>query len=678
MPSPSLNALTSASRTLHRGVDRVTSDNRPTPPSAEPERDVLVSETGPHGNGTSFNLPGWAVGGGLLAATAIAGDEDGGLSGLGARVGERHSWKRKVELGKLATVGMKLSEEVLKNDHPKIKDDALRSKMTEALLEEGAHVAWLDASGIVELGSKYSATFPIHMLADGNVGFDGSSVLEYRVLTPVIARTAADLATEIQAGTLILPTSREALLKMPPGTEFEIRGSGVVTGTAGVDGNATLTGRMMGAGIRGAVGTEARFEGNISLKIKALDHQGNIEVTLERDAKQDISLAASLKAALNLNDRNLSPAGKGLLKELAKNEGTKDVQAWWKAHKNSQILFEHDQSWESRQLGKFVLNVQNPDAMEAFRSLLTLDLKQAEALSQVDGNDVNSSVLNETSNRSDFTLSADLAGYRLLLYRALEAERFGEVRRNGRTIKVVRENEVENSWGNYFSGYETVKWDAVTVETEDPAAKTTFYNLNYTHEDRITDDEEIEILFNFAEAMGVKHAREARRELPEMGWLDRVFASRDDTEVDVDIYFTQPGIESIVNSSPKEARNAILKACGALDPKAAGLENLSDEEFRQALNYAKNFRIIQEEMSADMGVPIVGYDYGSNKYFELTGRRLWSDVDALEAAQLFLKHKDGLATDADEDERRRFFTELGKEEQFKFMPAMVALTTLAE
>ena len=74
---------------------------------------------------------------------------------------------------------------------------------------------------------------------------------------------------------------------------------------------------------------------------------------------------------------------------------------------------------------------------------------------------------------------------------------------------------------------------------------------------------------------------------------------------------------------------------------------------------------------------MVGNNYSSRQYFELTGRELFRDIDALEIAQAFMIHKESLAVDASEDAQRKFFVELGRAERFRFMPTILALTRLA-
>lgn len=636
----------------------------------------------PAAHESSYRIPGWAVAGAFLGAGGASyarSPENFRItpSEITGELFKPHAWKQKVQIGEYLTTAVKLEEKLIKADAKFIQDDPVRKQTTKLLSQDGSVVVWLDAKGVLEVGAKTSAKFPLQWLAQGDFGFSGEGLVSYRVVTPIRAKTAEDLSTDITAESLVLPTTQSELLAMRPGAEFELVGHAKLSGQGSLKAHATKIGEVLNSGVRADASASGTWQGNIKVRIKRLPGAGLLEVSVEQDTQQKTTLAASLQASLNYQEEALKKWGDDNLGTIATKQGEKKLKAWWSAHEKTVLAFEKQNRRTSNQLARFVIDTRSEGGLNAYRALLTLDLDHAEALSKNLGQGVESYRSTETRSEYDYKADLDVAGYKILLARALEAERMKEVRRDGQVVELVRGHELCVAGGNFLSGYENIKWGAVSAYDTQTKDETTFYNLLYSNEDRITHDEEVDSLFRFAKALDVNYEHATRHEVDSSWNLFRWFTSNDNTQVEADLYFSREGVEQIVRSSSDEARRAIFLGCAEFNPRLKGLEQLSAEDFETALDYAGDYRELQDAMNGEPGAIMVGGDYSSRQYTALTGRDLFMDVDALEAAQSFMLHKDALAVDAGEDAQRRFFVELGRAQRFRFMPTILALTSLA-
>ena len=409
--------------------------------------------------------------------------------------------------------------------------------------------------------------------------------------------------------------------------------------------------------------------------MKVLDNEGRVEVVLKENTQQEAGFAAFLKTTLGLDDAAIAEIGNGELEKAIVKEGKTKVAKWWKQYKDSQVRYDRSYQSSYDKVATFKIDTSTADGALAYSALLGLDITKAQEMSVRDGSGVTMRDVRSGATTDSGALDLNLMGHRVLLHKALYAERSGDVRVDGELIRMFRDSEVAHTSGNFLGGYETVKWGAVSVMKGSGEDTTTFYNLNYAGDDWITRETEIDRFFGFADALGVENAQARKRESSGMWWIERVFSARDNTKVKVDMYFTQEGVRRISESSYEDAQYAVLKACASLNPQVAGIESLTVDEFSSAIDYAYDLRALQDD--PDVGPFASSSCLAARKYEQLTGRNLLLDADAIETAATFLAHKSSLGEGASDQDRRSFFTELGQEQRFRYKPAMVALVNLA-
>ncbi len=652
---------------------------------AKPKLTSSGGSGGSAGSGSASNkahLAGLAVTGigGISALVAYMGrNKDGSVaSGLGLeQFLKDQKWARKAKFGQLVGAGLILKEKIHKGSDSKVSKDPIRKKITESRQARGESIRWLELGGVVEMGVGKEVVVPVGGPGKVTVGFDTKSLLEYKSLTPMSVGKNEEGDFEVQTATWSFPTSREELLEACPGSEFEIRGYGKIKGRAGMAAGTSYGVPPANVALKASAGASDTWEGNLILRIKVLNDAGNIECSLIRDNKYEEKLESRLSAGVGVDPSSLPGVGEGFLGKLARNRGEKAIKKWFKTFASVNFDAHWRNTNQQNAMGRYLIDTATPDGLRAFQGLLGLDTEQADSLSATANSGVESAAYESTLEEAESKLMASWAGNRLLIFKALEAERSGVWKENGEKTKCFRSNEVNKVRGNFITGRREVKWDAVTFEEESKPPRT-FFNLKYSNKDRVTTEREVERFFRFAKQLGVDYAHESVRNVsPDMGVLSRVFSSEDDTTVDVDIYFTKAGIDRIAASSNEEARKQFLKARALFDSKAEGLSELSTTDFSRAVEMAKEHRDL--ELRLEPGEPSVhmGLMKVESAYRREFGRSIEQDRTHLKRAYEFMVHKKDLQDNASPKDRREFFADLGDGKSFGFMPTVIALAKLA-
>ncbi|MEE2962446.1 MAG: hypothetical protein VYA34_17060, partial [Myxococcota bacterium] len=333
------------------------------------------------------DVPRWVLGSGLGLVAFFSGDDahkktDQILHERGLRqLLKKHGWARKIKLGSIVGLGVNLNEELHPETSSRVKDDPIRQKTTEKMKAAGSEVVWLEASGLLEMGAYVGATIPVGIFGDGTVGFDSKGLIEYRFMSPISAEAQNKGAREVHGGTLLLPTTREELLGIHPGSEFEIRGYGKMSGRA-----LTSVGRRsfipgIGASTVASVGGNALWEGNLILKVKVLDDQGKVEMFVIRDENKTGRIEARLNASLGLDPTSMPTLGKGYLGVLARKKGEKAISSCLKRFGRADFNAYWQDTSRENGMGRYVLDIRTPDGLCAYTSLLGLEVDKAESLS---------------------------------------------------------------------------------------------------------------------------------------------------------------------------------------------------------------------------------------------------------------------------------------------------------
>ena len=625
----------------------------------------------------SGQWPRWALGFGLVGLLISNEEEEVANSPVTRCLDEltkKHKWVRKIKVGRFVGLGVALHERVLTPGAKEISGDSIRAAYMVKERQSGNTPVWVEAGGLIELGTHQSLTLPLGVLGDGSIGFGAKSVLEYRALSPAMNVNSLEDIAATRDGTFFLPVSEEELRFVSPGSEFELRGRGRISGGASVGFGPKIV--AVGATAMARVGGEVAWEGNLALKVKKMNAEGLVEVTVTRDEKESRALSAKLAAQVAPDYDAVPALGSGFLAAVAKQQGQFELARLVRSYGTLSADAVLSDSSREHVLGRYQVDVGNVEGRKAYAALLGLDLDKADSLSRTAGDAVNSLHYSESSHDREASFRMAWGPRELVLFKALEEEKTGLVADDGVVRSSFRENELTNVAGNFISGKRSLSWDAVSVKEEGKELNT-FYNLKFKNKDYVTTDFEVNRFFDFAKALGVKYARESKQILPPMSWLDRVISTRDDTNVDVDLYFTEAGIDRVAAATESEALSAVLKAGVHFDGEAKGLEHMSVDTFDTAIGLVEEYRNIERLYDVEDPAYLLKSCQVMQAYRNVTSRELEVDLPHLKRAGDFLTYRASLVGNSEPKNKRRFFVDLGGETSFGFMPVIVAMAQLA-
>ena len=189
-------------------------------------------------------------------------------------------------------VGLMVEQHTYKSTDPLIHNDIHRHATSERLEKSGIQPNWTKCTGVVELGANPNIGLLNFSTVGVSTGFNG--LVQYRSLKPYPTPSTPGAARPKNISKLELPTTAEAALKLPQGSEVEFSGQGSFEG--GVD---------FGVQVGGSLSQE------VKLSIKRLD--GDYVRVDFGDIKGISPNITADFTPLSLMDNPLGAIGEGLI-----------------------------------------------------------------------------------------------------------------------------------------------------------------------------------------------------------------------------------------------------------------------------------------------------------------------------------------------------------------------------
>jgi len=593
-------------------------------------------------------------------------------------VTEKHSlWNKKIKIGNAGAIGLKLDEKIHRSGDAAVQKDAIRRVTTEKLTASGKKVVWAEAIGVAELGAGKSGTLALGGAGSASAGFSGSSLVRYRTVQPVVVGTGESPEDTKLSHRLGIPTEASHLVGVAAGTEFEIQGKGTVTGKASVGVGKSLGTSLISLGASARAGASVKHSGEVALNVKILDESGLVQVTLTDIDETTAQASANLHAGLQSTLVTPPAVGDGILKHLLEMNLLKPFTG--SLNKLASTTAEVSASVRdgNREVGTYTLDVSSENGLKAYKSLLLLNTESADALSQVRGSGVRSIRMTDTSEADEFKAKMNFAGKCLLLHHSLTEEREGRLSTSDGTGLMYRENKFKKEKSNVVTGSQEVTWDAVSVKVSEEDPSESFFNMKFKANNLFTCSGAVGRFFRFSSVLGVEPAGATDAVQSEISMLDKMLTNQDDTTVDVDIYFTQAGLDKIRGAGQETSRKAYYQARKEIEPALSGLESLSDGVLTQAETMAKRYVVAMKEAPIENSGGRFEMSQIESDYRTLTGRAINNDYLGLSGGQDFAGHLGKLSDTEGDESLRAFFSSLGRSTEFQFMPSLAALTSLA-
>jgi hypothetical protein len=567
--------------------------------------------------------------------------------------------------GPLGTaIALKYKEKNYESGSRYIREDEVRKACDDAFRREGRDVIWVESEGISEVGGGTGGTLPIGALADMNANLKLSGIIRYRRLEPYECANGTLLQGQALVNAANVPITATLARRMPPGGEFEITGEGQLSFVPEVSKPLGLKNEGASLGATARLGGKVEVKGETTISVQRLPFGDEVLVKIAHAKSSNADVGASLKAGLELNKKayeKLPELGRGVLKFLLDRMGLPDAPAFVKNYVQSQIQIKSRYERRGSEISRFVFDLSKPEARKAYEDIFTrLSLGKTKALISANDASVRSQRAGEKAIISERGIAATIGKTKLLLLSALQAEREGNVSLDGRASVVYRDCKFEKTYVNWIFGEKKIKWEAVSVDKGQNSQKQNYFHLAYSNCDRITEESQIEKFLRFARSLGIQTTEPER--------VAKVLADRDDTEMRVDMYFTNNGIKRIAKASKEECQNAYLKA---------------DADLSQAQILPSSKILAKFQQIANMWFFVRIFYWGeiSRLREEYTrkskGRNIDSDAELMSEAAHFAQNVGKMAQD-DEKSMQTFFMQLAKASGFEFMRKIAALTNLAQ
>lgn len=595
--------------------------------------------------------------------------------------------KRAHEVGTPITVrpgvalGLMLREQLYTPADPKISGDPVKAAKSHELEAAGERVAWLETTGITEIGGGLGGTVPLGY-AVPRAGFNVKSLVQYRTLLPCVYAGADSSVTalgrDLVEGAVNLPITPTAAARLPKGGEFEVVGQ--VTGGATLGAIVGPSAALGPLSVVAGVGPEATAQGNHtrSLKVTNLDGGHLVRVTLSECEALDgeIALTARIGALLNVGGVGW---GDGLLAHAADTLPGEAVIATINgelsdiAGASAGISAGVQPTWTNER--SFVLDLSKPGALDAFKRLVLLSVSEAEALSKRPESGVHEATLHAHDLTRSLTGSIRAFGWSLFLDKLARTSGDEQITSaDGRRLK-IHDVKYERDYATCLSGSKHILWEAVTASLQDGHPET-YYALDFGSKNRLTGIRTIDQFTGFAHALGVLPSGHVDPSAFRLRCIDKLLTDRADTDFRVNIFFTPEGVARIDSADYDDGVRAYLQAAADLDPSARGnplLQRVGGDEAKEVL---RDYAALQRTGPLSRLMSVGERGALAARYQQLTGRDVARDAAVLADADLFARKIEPFRCH-DPGQAERAFADLGKTHGFDFMPTVTALARLA-
>lgn len=593
-------------------------------------------------------------------------------------VSSRSEVDRAYNLSEGTPFGLMMGHRFYEYDDPYVTGNEIRRACTGSLIQStgGRTIVWLETAGVLESGNGLQGTFSLAGLGPGlvvNAGFTAGGLLRYRA-SQFFALDDAQNRDELvkQHATVKYPRTAVDAKLMPFGTEVEITGQGKVAGNATL---AAVYGATVGpatAGVGFSVTASGEVDGEVSVKISALDGYKRVRVTIRLFDLETAKINAQLRAGLIFQPGSLQPSwpsiGLGLLKYLVMTLGYTTIEELVNAYTTITAKLEHLSARQDTFMFAYDFDLEHPKGQAAFENAARLSVALAEDYAKAGDSGVVKVVSRETQSGSSDQFDITAFGTKLYLAQRLQSERSGSLEINGQTTLLYRTSLFREHYENWFTGSKKdIQWESIctqnpTISTQDAP----YFRFHYSEIRNRIKSNQTQKFLQFTRSMGIPDQELAELSAQNISNLSKT----KDLKTDIDVYFTHDGLEHINQADAKTAYMAFLQASSEMEmeskPISIRAKNLM-AEIRNMKN-APTWSICADCMTASKL---------ANKYEELTGRNFHSDEKVVIEAEEFGKAIDKITNARDAQQAADFFTGLGKSKGLSFMASISALRKLA-
>lgn len=491
------------------------------------------------------------------------------------------------------SIALRTEEKLYRLEDSFVADSEIRKQVSEELMTPNTReVVWSENAGIIELGTGLCGTLampiesPLGLGAALNFGFDTTGLLIYRIIKPCALNLDQDASDALKGLTFELPWDIKSACSLPKGYEIQIVGKarlGAFEGFVVYEG-LSLPGLLgvasPGAGIYPVADQETSRE--YILKVLALDGKGAMRVTIEKIHAKAAGVTLRLMAGLISPTNNAVPQlGTGILSYILQTAIENPMQNMlmntWTVSINANLSIQS----KNEVLYCFDLDLKDPTHHDAYKNLVRLNTKEAQILSADPTSGV--SKVEWVENKFRIKRGFDIKAFteKLFLIEASNAKRSGKLIRPDSSQTAYCDKIYRKKFFNILTGKKDIRWQAIELSeaNKDPE---NYYAFFYEQLNRTPRQQQVSRFFSFAKALDISSEVEMHSDLINISKAKKLWSSKDDINISVIIYFTQAGVENIINAHIQDGIRAFLKHKSASTTKFA-LFPLNNNSYDKAL-----------------------------------------------------------------------------------------------
>lgn len=566
-----------------------------------------------------------------------------------------------------------------------IAHDPARLATTKALeAQTGKPVVWKAIEWAVELGAGAIGTVPLVPYSQLTGGFSGSGLVLFRTLYPY-AEGAPESSTRLIANNAFrFPLSAQSASLIPAGAEVEFIGKGklALNGSVGIFGGLDLSPSILGGGAFASIAGNAVKE--YAIAVTALG-DNKVRVRVRHLGELGGQLMARLQAGFIFQTGSIMPViGQGQIKFLFEKYGyhtlEEFVTAWTAVTAEAGIKGKRD----TAEIATFEIDLNKPEAAKAYADLTHLHAITAQQLAlSADSGVVVTTGLNRSSEFG-WQASITAIGQKLLLVQALRQEEHGELNRRDGSMMISRKSAYCEDFSTIVAPKKHIEWQTVSWQDTLTHELKTNFRCVFEKTNRVSSQEEVDAFLRFMHAMGVKPQGEVSVKLDDTSGFKRFFDVDKNPKINLDMYFTKPGIERVSRATHHECMEAFVFAAMEADPR------YKDFPVGPTASLTRNIdakyileQYFEHERTLKWYHPIDNANFKRDlkeRYFVHVGRDLDLDIALFERAEKFADEVikiANLGNQLDTNGLEQFFTNMGKSKGFDYVETLSALSKVA-
>ncbi len=587
-------------------------------------------------------------------------------------------------------LGIRLRQQIYWTNDKKIKEDPIRSATSNLLSRQGKKVFWLMVGGLME--SRLSLSRDIDSKGvSGPIGFSSGGVLDFYILQPYAIDLSETPERILSEHRVDLPVNADKARALLPGTTFQIMGKGVASLAAGV---------KYAKGIASvALSANEKVAGNFTISfIREKGDSVKIVLSQVTERSKNFGLTAKLGWSIGagvLIEHDWYKSAEAGLDSLSIDKITGSIPGWPEdksltefiredglekgVKKLSELIKDYSEFYgaigsksfqKQRKLTTYRFNLSNAKACKAFENLLHLDEVGTAKIANDSTAGVNRTIYTEDSSVDENFITIGFPGKKIVLASMLSSEREGFLLYD-ENVQILRESIFEKKYEGIVTGGKTINWEGLDVKLNDRRSALSYWHLLFTNNDKFSTKKEVIRFCRFAKTLGANPADEDK--IKEIPWASKLFGTSDDTDIKLNLYFTDDGLQAICNSSKNQIRKHCFDVARELGdvPKGAPWQNY------RARILMKQYLELLSDLAEDNDLE---KKYLREKYEEWGGGRdLEKDASVLKIAINLIGHLSLMSTSqlGSEIGWEKVFKAIGESAGFNYMIIIAILSRLA-